>query len=95
MALCITLCIVTLYFSGFSRADDAAETATETVDADIGSSREGSRTGKNLNSCIVSLNKCRQYFVSECVTMRLEHALVGPTDNIEFIRCIVFELTAV
>jgi heat shock protein beta len=29
---------------GFSRADDAAETATETVDADIGSSREGSRT---------------------------------------------------
>lgn len=49
------LCIVTLYFSGFSRADDAAETATETVDADIGSSREGSRTGKNLNSCIVSL----------------------------------------
>lgn len=35
------------YFIGFSRADDdAAESATETVDVDIGSSREGSRTGK-------------------------------------------------
>lgn len=33
-----------LLIVGFSRADDAAETATETVDADIGSSREGSRT---------------------------------------------------
>lgn len=77
MAPCSSVCIVTLYFSGFSRADDAAETATETVDADIGSSREGSRTGKNLNSCIVSLNKCRPYFVSECVNMRLEHVLYG------------------
>jgi len=46
---CSSVCIVTLYFLGFSRADDAAETATETVDADIGSSREGSRTGKNFN----------------------------------------------
>jgi len=33
-----------LLIIGFSRADDTAETATETVDADIGSSREGSRT---------------------------------------------------
>jgi len=40
------MCIVTLYFVGFSRAEDAAEAATETVEPDIGSSREGSRTGK-------------------------------------------------
>ncbi|KDR24512.1 endoplasmin [Zootermopsis nevadensis] len=34
-----------LLIAGFSRADDdAAESATETVDVDIGSSREGSRT---------------------------------------------------
>ncbi|PNF21970.1 Endoplasmin [Cryptotermes secundus] len=33
-----------LLIAGFSRADDAAETTAETVDADIGSSREGSRT---------------------------------------------------
>ena len=83
MAPCSSVCIVTLYFSGLSRADDAAET----VDADIGSSREGSRTGKNLNSFIVSLNKCRQYFVSECVNMRLVHALYGTDKSyIEFLN---------
>jgi hypothetical protein len=45
------ICIVTFHFVGFSRADDA-EPATETVDADIGSSREGSRTGKAFISFI-------------------------------------------
>jgi hypothetical protein len=93
MAPCSSVCKVTVYFSGISRADDAAETATETVDADIGSSREGSRTGKNRNS-FVSLNKCRQYFVLECVNMRLEHALSG-TDRFYIEFTDVFELTPI
>jgi hypothetical protein len=34
------------FFAGSSHADVATETTTETVDADIGSSTEGSGTGK-------------------------------------------------
>jgi hypothetical protein len=40
------------FFAGNSHVDDATETTTETVDADIGSSTEGSGTGK---TCIHSL----------------------------------------
>lgn len=44
MKACMFCVLGILLIAGFSRADDATETATETVDADIGSSREGSRT---------------------------------------------------
>jgi hypothetical protein len=46
------ICIVKFHIVGFSRADDPAEPVTETVDADIGSSREESRTGEAFISLI-------------------------------------------
>jgi hypothetical protein len=55
-----------VYFVGFSRADDAAEPATETVDADIGSSREGSRTGKTFK--LFELSEELELIFSVCLS---------------------------